>query len=514
MSSRTGYIVKNITVSYIANIAGLVLSFISRTVFLHTLGDQYLGINGLYSNVLGVLSLAELGIGSAINFALYKPVAEGNREKIKSLMALYRKAYWIIALIILVVGLSVSPFLPVIVNAGDKLTSNEIYIYYFIFLYNTVISYFVTYKFALVSAEQKGYIFTSVNIVLNIITVSSQIAVLLIFKNFLFYLLIASFIGTLSKIGLNFYLNRMYPFLQEKNVEKLPVAEFNSIKKDVTAMIIHKGGEIAIHQTDNIIISFYQGISVVGVVSNYLLIISSVSGFVVAIFNSMTASFGNVIAVSSPKELYVLFRHYKFLGFWLYGFCSIAFFVLLTPFITLWAGAERVIGNLTVFLLVTDYYLVGHRFLLNNVKSAGGVFWQDRYVAFIQAVVNVAVSIWMIKLIGLPGVYVGTVVQGLISTVIKPVLFFRHLFGVSAWQYFKQGICYFSAVILAGTICVCIANTWLCKITVCTFILRMLLVCVIPNLLFYVLFHKTDEYKYVESKVKFLLNKGVKKCLH
>lgn len=507
MESRNKFIAKNIAFGYASNIIGLLLNFASRTIFIYTLGNTYLGISGLFGNILGLLSFAELGIGTAMNFALYKPVAEKNIEKIKSYMKLYQTAYRIIAAVVAVVGLLICPFLKYIVNDGGVLKGNELYIYYLIYLFNTVTSYFVSYKFSLVNAEQKNYIFTTINTITNIATIAFQIIVLLVFKNFLLYLLTASVVSTIQKIIVSVYLKKMYPYLSDKNTEKLSKDEIGSIKKNVKALIVHKIGEISVYQTDNIIISMFQGIQTVGLVSNYNLIITSVKGFVTIIFDSATSSFGNLIVKSETDHQYELFRCYKFLGFWIYGFCSIAFATLMSPFITLWIGSDSTIDYFTVFLLCADFYLVGQRATLNNVKVAGGVFRQDRFVAFLQAIVNIIVSVVMIKLIGLPGVYVGTIVQGLISTVIKPIIVYKNLFHIKPYLYFKQGMGHLLTTLISGLICQIICNKFLSEVTIITFIFRILIVIIVPNLIFLILYFRTKEFKYLLNVINIVLKR-------
>lgn len=488
---------------YVANIITLLVNFISRTVFIYTLGDTYLGASGLFSNILGILSFADLGIGTAINYALYKPVAEQDIEKIRSLMEFYKKSYRVIAAVVAIIGVVICPFLKYIVHDSNGILKGDaLYVYYLIFLFNTVISYFVTYKFSLVNAEQKNYIFTTINMFTNLLTVVFQIIVLLIFKNFLAYLLTASTISTLQKIGVSIYMRKLYPYLSKNNAKKLEREELISIKKNVKALIIHKIGEISVYQTDNIIISLFEGIKTVGHVSNYILIISSVSGFVGIIFNSAVSSFGNLMTENNAEKQYELFRCYKFLGFWVYGFCSIALTVLMSPFITLWIGAGRTVEFFAVILLVIDFYLVGQRICLNNVKVAAGVFWKDRYVAFAQAAVNLIVSLVMIKKIGLPGVYVGTIVQGLISTVIKPIIVYKELFKKNAFLYFFQGIGHLTTTLTIGGVCYGICSILLAKITIIHFIMAMGVVIIIPNIFFYMIYGRSKEFSYLCEIIK------------
>jgi len=344
--SRTTSAAKNIVWGYIGNFATMITSFLSRTVFIYTIGVTFLGINGLFLNILGVLSFSELGIGTAMNYSLYKPVAEGDTEKIKSLMHLYRSAYRLIALVVTVFGLVLLPFLPYIIKGEEGI--RYIPIYYLIFLFNTVSSYFVTYKYGLINAEQKGYLLTNINSISSFAIALIQIFVLLIFRNFLLYLLVQAVAQLIQKVFTASYINKKHPYLSEKNVQKLEDSEKQALKTNVKALIVHKIGDISVYQTDNILISAFINVTLVGLISNYNLLLSTVTGFSSIIFNSLTAGFGNIIATESKEKQLQIFNVYHFLGFWLYGFIAICFIVLVQPFITLWIGADKLIGSFSM----------------------------------------------------------------------------------------------------------------------------------------------------------------------
>lgn len=495
--SRLKFIAKNIFAGYISSIITLLMGFISRTIFIYVLGITYLGVNGLFINVLGVLSFAELGIGTAMNYSLYKPVAEKDTEKIKSLMKFYKTAYRVIALIITIIGLSIVPFLKYIVK--DPGNIGDISIYYLIFLFNTVSSYFVIYKFSLVNAEQKNYIFSYINTITSVVIITIQIISLVIFKSFLVYLLVAAIIGLIQKIFVSIYLNRKYPYLHDKNTKKLTKEDLKPIKKNVIALVWHKIGEISVHQTDNIIISVFINITTVGIISNYNLLMVSVSRFITVIFDSAIASLGNLIATEGVARQYYIFKVYRFVAFWLYGFSSIAFYILLSPFITLWIGKEMLISEFVLLLIIINYYMIGHRICINNIKSAGGVFDQDKYVALLQGVVNLIVSVVMVKLIGLPGVYIGTIVQGTLATIIKPIIVYKNIFHIKANDYFVDGFKYAGTVTFAAVICRIIKNAIMYNLTIFNFILMMVVVTLVPNILFFLFFRKTEEFLYMKN---------------
>ncbi|MDE7429096.1 MAG: polysaccharide biosynthesis protein, partial [Lachnospiraceae bacterium] len=231
---------KNIIFGYISNLVILLVNFIQRTVFIYVLGMTLSGVNGVYTDILSVLSMTELGIGTALNYSLYKPVAERDYEKIKSYMRFYKRAYLTIAGVIAVLGIAISPFLKYILKNPGSLTIQELTLYYYLFLFNTVISYFVAYKYSLVNAEQKNYIQTNITTLTKIAVALAQISVLLLTRNFLFYLLAQSVVELLQKVFVTIYLNRLYPYLRARDVKRLTTEETRVIVTKTKALICHK----------------------------------------------------------------------------------------------------------------------------------------------------------------------------------------------------------------------------------------------------------------------------------
>ena len=311
---------KNIIFGYISNLVILLVNFIQRTVFIYVLGMTLSGVNGVYTDILSVLSMTELGIGTALNYSLYKPVAERDYEKIKSYMRFYKRAYLTIAGVIAVLGIAISPFLKYILKNPGSLTIQELTLYYYLFLFNTVISYFVAYKYSLVNAEQKNYIQTNITTLTKIAVALAQISVLLLTRNFLFYLLAQSVVELLQKVFVTIYLNRLYPYLRDRDVKRLTTEETRVIVTKTKALICHKIGDVARLQTDKIIISSFVNVDTAAVVDNYLYITTYVGNFVNIIFDSVISGFGNVVATESKEKQYNLFKVYRFFACWLYGF--------------------------------------------------------------------------------------------------------------------------------------------------------------------------------------------------
>lgn len=493
---------KNIAFGQIGNLITQLLGFILRTVFIDHLGDTLNGINDLYTGILSVLSMAELGIGTALNYSLYKPVAQGNIGKIKAYMLLYKKAYRTIGIVVAVIGLAISPFLPYLVKQPEGVTVRDLTLYYFIFLFNTVSTYFVAYKYSLVNAEQKNYIQTNIITITKMITVTLQIIVILVTGNFYMYLLTAAAVELLQKIFVSIYLNRRYPYLLDKAVEKLSKEETGEIATKTKALMFHKIGDIARLQTDSMIISGFINVTLTGIVGNYNMVLNSVANVVNIIFNSVLSSFGNLFATESREKQYQIFKVYRFAACWIYGFAAIGFSMLLTPLIDLWLGRERTLAFSVVICILIDFYFKGDRIVLSNFKTAAGVFEQDKYLALIQGVVNLIISIVLVQKIGLAGVYIGTIVSGLIANITKPVIIYKVILDRPVKGYFADAVKYMIAILAAFGLLSAIKVLIMPDVTIVTFAVMFVVICVVFNGLFLLLFSRTEEFKYLFGIVK------------
>ena len=490
---------KNIIFGYISNLVILLVNFIQRTVFIYVLGRTFSGVNETYTSVLSVLSLAELGIGTALNYSLYKPVAERDIEKIKSYMRFYKKAYLTIAGVIAAAGIAISPFLKLFLKNPGNLTVKELTLYYYLFLFNTVISYFVAYKYSLSNAEQKNYIQTNIATLTKIAAATVQITVLLLFRNFLFYLLAQSVVEFLQKIFVTLYMNRLYPYLRDKDVKKLTPQETRIVASKTKALICHKVGDVARLQTDTLVISSFVNVDTSAVVGNYLYIITYVGNFVNIIFDSVISGFGNVVATESKERQYLLFKVYRFFACWLFGFGAVGFFHLLTPFIGgIWLRDDGwTLPQMTVTLLVTDFYLKGGRTVLLNFKIASGLFEQDRFLPLVRGAVNLVVSIALVQKIGVTGVYVGTLVSGILANLIRPGIIYRACFDKKAGAYFKDSLKYIGVILAVGAVAAPIRHMIMGEVTIFTFALMVIVITLLYNLVFLAVFHRTEEFSYL-----------------
>lgn len=508
--SRIKNTTKNMAWSTISSIVTALLGFISRTVFISILGTKYLGVNGLFTNVLSMLSLTELGIGVAINFSLYKPLAENDTEKIKALMHFYKKAYQIIAIIVACLGLILVPFLSKIIKGGEGI--EHITFLYLIFLFNTVYSYLFSYKRTLLSADQKSYLMTNVDMIISIFTLVIQIIVLIILKNYFVYLISASIIGVVQNLYVNRYINARYKYLLNKDYKKLTKNDKEPIIKNIKAMMFHKIGDLSVNQTDNIVISAFININTVGLVSNYTLVINTVNTFISNIFNSATASLGNLIATENEKKRLEVFNGYNFLSFCFFGWATACFYILLNPFIYLWLGSEKTIGQNIVILIAINFFLVGMRVPLGNIKAAAGVYDQDKFVPIVQAIVNLVISIIGAKYYGLAGVYIGTIISSILPCVYRPIVVYKYVFASSVNNYFKKYIKYTLVLIfnifLLNKISNLIING---KVTYISFAIMSIVCLFIPNFIVAIIYHKSEDYRYIKSVLISMVRKVIKK---
>ena len=499
---RIQHTIKNIVFGYIGNLSSTVLGFILRTVFIMKLDETLLGVNGLYTGVLSMLSMAELGIGTALNFSLYAPVAQKNYDKIKSYMQFYKKAYRIIGLIVAVLGIVLIPFLKYFIKNPGDYGIEELTIYYLIFLFNTVSTYFVSYKYSLVNAEQKNYIQTNILTITKLATTILQLIVLVTTSNFLLYLLTAAAVELLQKIWANRYLNKRYPYLLDKDIVPLGKEETKDIWDKTKALLCLKVGDIARLQTDSIIISSFIQVSIVGIVDNYNMVINAIQNFVLVIFNSAISSFGNLIATESKQRQYELFKVYRFVANWIYGLSAIGFYVLLTPLVVdLWLGEKWMLGANIIAMIVIDYYFKGDRVVMMNFRTAAGVFEQDKFLPLIQGGVNLVISIVLVQKIGLIGVYIGTVISGLIANVSRPPIVYRVCFDRKSKEYFIDTAKYLVVMAVILAIVLPLSNMILDKVTLVSFVLTGIMIVVIYNVIFLLAFCKTGEFQYMYDMV-------------
>lgn len=491
--SRTENILRNTAVGLVGQLLTYLLTFVYRTVFILILGKEYLGISGLFSNILSVLSVAELGIGSAITFSLYRPLAEQNKDKIRGLMAYYAKAYRNIGLFIGVAGTSLTPFLGFFI--ADPPNIPHLHLIYLLYVLSSSLSYFFVYQQSILQADQRGYL---VSLRLNFFTLLRtlfQIAWLFLFRTFIPTLLLQIFFTILGNYLISRKVCVLYPYLKGIRNAHLQSKEKKEIGNKISAMFLHKIGSVVVLGTDNLLLSKFVGLSSVAIYSNYYMLMSMVSTVISQFTSALVPSVGNLTATESRETSKRVFDTVNFMNYWITSFCAVCFFTLFNPFITVWIGTEYIFGLDVVFCIVCSYYLNGMRQGVLTFRNALGLFQVDRYKPIFESVINLVASILLMQRFGAAGVFLGTIVSCVTTSLwVEPYVLFRH--------YFQDGLRAFWREYLLRTLVMCLSAWTMHKISTALFdgsflslILLFAVSAVVPNLILILFFWKTAPFQ-------------------
>jgi len=502
--SRTRKSLINIAAALGGQAGSLLISVVARYVFVKVLAAEFLGINGLFSNMLNMLSLAELGIGAAITYSLYRPIAIDDTLQIRALMDFFRKAYITIGLVIFSLGVALTPFLEVFIKDPPQIP--QLRLYFLLFVVNNSISYFYSYKRSLIIASQREYVSTAYHFAFFLLRNIIQITVLLTTADFLLFLLIQLGSTILENIFISRKADAMFPLLKEPCNRGLDRRSFSEIKKNTFAMVFHKIGKVVVFGTDNLLISKLVGIIEVGIYSNYYLIIGTLSNLYNNIFRAMKASIGNVVAMETSDKIQNIFNALNLFGFWVFGFSAICLINLLNPFITLWLGEQFQFPISVVMVIVINFFLSGMRKSVLVFRDAYGLFWQDRYKPLFESLVNLVASIVLYFAFGMIGIFIGTTISTLSTCFwIEPFVLYKHGFKSPVWDYFRRYLLYGSVLLVAAGI-TCWLNGFVPGHGIKSFVLKTVICFIAPNLVFGMMFFRTKEFRFLFEKVSAILS--------
>lgn len=449
VSGRTEKSIKNISYALVGQVSALIISFILRMVFVNSLGKEYLGVDSLFISIVSMLSLAELGVGSAINYSLYKPIADNDVEKIKSLMFFYKKIYSAIGVIIFVIGIIITPL---VINSNGHSIEN-IGLFFIIFVLNSSLSYFYSYKKTLVVADQHRHITIVYRYFFYFVMVLIQCLFLLIYKSYLAYLVTMLIFTFLENYSMSKKADKLYPYLKDKTAEYLTKGDKREILKNTYAMSFHKIGGVVVNSTDNIVITKFLGLSVVGIYSNFLLITNSLNMIFGQIFSSVIASVGNLGVAENSERVEKTFETIFFYCFLVVSFSTVMLITLLNPFVKLWVGESFAISEVTIVFIGLNFFIVQIRRAVLTFRDALGLYWFDRYKPLIESLLNILLSIYFVKLYGLSGVLIGTIISMILTSVwIEPYVLYKHAFNKNPFGYLLKLIFYTSITVLLGFI--------------------------------------------------------------
>ncbi len=505
--SRTQNTLRNITASLGGQLLNNLLRWICRVVFIYTLGKEYLGISSLYVNILTILSLSELGLGSAITYSLYRPLAENDIETVKSQMQFFKKAYRIIGICILVIGLCLTPFLPVFMKGTTDAVN--IYEYYFLYLMQSVVSYlFFAYKGILLNADQKKYISDLITYLTQVIMNVIQILILVVLRSFFLYTILAILFEIIRNAVIAMAVDRKYPYLKEK-AAPLAKEERKDIFHRVYAMSLYKVASVIGTSTDNLVISSNISVIFVGLYNNYYMIIQVIEKIVTGIFQSFTASLGNYFVTESLEENEKMFKVLNRLNFWVVTFCSVSFAALLQPFIGFCFGSDYILDYTVVLVIVYNFATNYQNLVVQMYKNVTGLFVKGRYRAVATAVLNLVISIILVRRIGLAGVFLGSIISRLVTTWWYDAwLIYRHAFHKSPISFYLDSIC-MMLLIGANTALVELACRNFQSPTLLSILVRGVCCLIIPNAVLFLIYGRTEEIRYVMKRGKKQLQKKI-----
>lgn len=504
--SRTEYSVFNIFASMFGYMLNIILSFICRIIFVRCLNAEYLGLNGMFSNILSILSLTELGIGTAMIYSLYKPISENNHDKISAYMRVYGIAYKVVGIVIGLTGILLMPFLEIIIGEAPNIPEN-IYLLYLLYLFSTASSYFFSYKSSIIIANQRNYVVLAISYFFVILQNLVQIIILIVFKNYILYLITQVIFTLLTNIFISIKADKDYPYIRDKSTYKLSKSEKWTLIKNIKALTITKLSGILVNNTDNIVITYFNGLIATGIVSNYLLITNMLTSLTNQIFNSLSASLGNLNAESDNEHKYTVFKSLNLINFWIYAWATIGIIVLSSDIVKLFFGFEYVMKMEIPLILGINFYMVGMLNVVSLYKSTMGLFKYGQYVLLFTAFFNLIGDIILGSKYGILGIFVATAIARTLTNVwYEPYVIFKHGFKRKINSYILRYFFYLVILIVTGLITYILCS--FVKINYMIGLLIKLLICiVIPNCIFVLVFHNFPEFKYIFDSVRGLLSK-------
>lgn len=427
----------------------LILTFVSRTFFIQAFGVEFLGLNGIFTDVLGMLSVADLGFNTAMVFSLYKPLAEGDKKKIAQYITFYRKVYYIIAASVTVAGVTLIPVLPYIVKTQHPI--NNLSVYYLFALANVVVSYLCVYKTSILSADQRGYLVSVISIVTNIVGTIFQIFSILLWSSYLVYLAIGTLRSILSNIIASHFASKAYPYINQR--EKLSSGERHSIFKNIGAAFIYKVSSVLLSATTNIVISVLINTAMVGVYSNYAMLQSKIMAFYSSIFLALTASIGNLIATESPLRRKQVFDSEQSLSFIFCVIVTPCYILLCNDFIHLWLGENYTLSFPLVIAVGLNLYLGCVFQPLWSYRDATGMYQHTKWVMAICAVLNLSLAAILGTRIGLLGIVLAAALSRLSTYAwFEPWVLFKLYFEDSPFKYYRDIVLNFIYIVVLTAI--------------------------------------------------------------
>lgn len=511
---RTKNATRNIIFGVTLKAYQIILPFIMRTAMIYFMSVQYLGLNSLFTSILQVLNLAELGVGSAMIYSMYKPIADDDNEIICALMKVYRNYYRVIGLVIAVIGCLLTPFIPKLIS-GNIPKGINIYILYLLNLAATVLSYWLyAYKNCILQAHQRTDVVSKVMLVTSTIQYALQFFVLWLFKNYYLYVIVILLTQAITNIATAMAADKLYPQFRPKG--RLSKDEVFKINCRIRDLFTSKIGGIIVNSADTIVISAFLGLTVLAIYQNYFFILTSITGFITIVFSSVTAGIGNSLIVETKEKNFSDLNVFTFIICWISGFCSCCFLNLYQPFMELWVGKDLMLDFSIVVCFVIYFYVCEVNQLLNTYKDAGGIWHEDRFRPLVTAIVNLGMNLVMVQFWGLYGIILSTVLSMIL--VGMPWLFhnlFTTMFEKKKLKKYLISLFFYIIVSFVACIISVIVCGFIDFALWTTLVIRFITCVIIPNLIFLLAYSGRREFiqsllivnKMLHGKLEFILKK-------
>lgn len=500
MENRTKNAILNSSITLFCQMIYLVVSFICRTVFTKALGAEYLGVSGLFSNILTILSFAELGIGSALVYRMYEPLATDDHEKLCQYVQLYKNIYRLIISVILIAGIAVIPFLGYIVQAPD--IKENITLLYILYLAQTLVTYIFVYKKSILIADQKSYVVNVYTQVFNILMNVAQCVFLVITHDFIIYCVLNIGFNLANNMVCSYRANREYPYINKKPKTKLSSAEIKSLYTDVKGLLLTKVASTAFSGTDNIFISAFIGIRYVGILSNYTVFSTIVNGVMNKIFDAVTASVGNLVVSGQKNKTEGVLKKLFFLNTSLYGYFCLGLLVLLREFVmTIWLDAEYDLSQTVVTLVIIELFFRSIHYPVYMTRNAMGCFSEYKTLFAASAVLNIILDYILVKPLGISGLYIATIICRGITYLVDIWVVYHQQLQRSVWNYLRMLLIWVAFLLICGVTMIRVTS-WMRTPGISGFILRVAVVTVIYWLLYVLAFSHSEEFKYYLAMLK------------
>lgn len=432
---------RNIVVTFTLQCLSILISFFARQYFITRLGAGYLGLNGIFDNVLSMLSLAELGFSTAFMFALFKPIADDDRGRIRILMSYFRKVYNIVGMVVFAAGLAVIPFLHLFIRTD--ISFSNVILYYILYLAAVSLTYLFSYKKTLLVAYQDKYITSIITYSVFCVLNAAQVFLLYLTGSYTLFLTAVIVSNLAEGLIVNAVSDKKFSFIKEKCTEPIPREDKAFIAKNVRALFIHRIGGVVINGTDNIVISAFVGLTQVGVYSNYLLIINAINLIVNQVFTGISASVGDLGTRDEKARYYQVYCVGLYINALLFVSITVVLWFVIGDFISVWIGAPYVLDRTVLALILANFFINGMRRITATYREAQGLYWYDRYKPIAESVINLGISIALAKSIGMAGVFIGTLVSLIITSFwVEPYVLYKYGFSRSLRQYFKKYLRY------------------------------------------------------------------------